>query len=141
MKLVAHNRNEIGSILWHRWARGLSTGVNVPVYPGRRFKVFVELIFLPLRTPSLEVRVIADLVVTKERCGCGSGVMREPRFFGCAVCSIPSAPLTERALLYPGRPSTLAVCECAGPMVNTNVDGNGGHSPGCPARPARGIAA
>lgn len=30
------------------------------------------------------------------------------------------------------------ICSCAGPMVNTNVDGNGGHSAGCPAR---GVAA
>ena len=25
------------------------------------------------------------------------------------------------------------ICTCAGPMVNTHVDGNGGHSPDCPA--------
>jgi hypothetical protein len=28
-------------------------------------------------------------------------------------------------------------CNCAGPMVNTHVDGNAGHSPGCPANPNR----
>ena len=27
-------------------------------------------------------------------------------------------------------------CTCPGPRVNTHVDGNGGHSPGCPAHPA-----
>jgi hypothetical protein len=27
------------------------------------------------------------------------------------------------------------VCTCAGPMSNTHVDGNEGHSPGCPANP------
>jgi hypothetical protein len=38
----------------------------------------------------------------------------------------------------PEPPVSSAACKCAGPMANTHVDGNGGHSPGCPLNPLSG---
>jgi len=33
------------------------------------------------------------------------------------------------------KPLAALTCTCGGPSVNTNVDGNGGHNPFCPANP------